>query len=267
MHNLCHVIDAKNNDDYRSYPQNHLKYEMPATLPQHEAHLWLVKPETIRDSTVLADFRTLLSAEERQQYDRFHFPKDSHQYLVSHAMVRKVLSRYTSLPPAEWRFSRSKHGRPEIANRDVPDIRFNLTHTRGLAACIVTRGSECGIDTEKLDSRHNLTGIAQRMFAAEECLLIEHLSSDEQIEAFFARWTLREAFVKAKGIGISYPTRKLHFEIEDDNTIRLHFDSDLDENGYWQFRLLRPTGEHITAIALRTDEPAEYRIVKHSFDV
>ncbi len=240
---------------------------MLALLPRHEAHIWLIDPETIRDGTVLTDFRTLLSVEERTQCDRFHFPQDSHQYLVSHAMVRKVLSAYTGLAPAEWRYSRSNHGRPEIANQDVADIRFNLTHTCGLAACIVTRDVECGIDVEKLDSRHHLAGIAQRMFAAEECQLLEQLHGKKQIEAFFTRWTLREAFVKAKGIGISYPTRKLHFDIEDDDTIRVRFDSDLDEDdGHWQFRLLRPSGEHIMAIALRTDEPAEHRIVKHRFN-
>ncbi len=240
---------------------------MTAPLPRHEAHLWLVKPETIRDSTVLVEFRTLLSAEERQQCDRFHFPEDSHQYLISHTMVRKVLSRYVDLPPAEWRFSRSKHGRPEIANRDVPNIRFNLTHTRGLAACIVTRESECGVDAEKLGSRHDLTGIAQRMFPAEERLLLEHLSSEEQIEAFFARWTLREAFVKAKGIGISYPTRKLHFDITDDDTIRVRFDTELDEDdSQWQFKLLRPTEEHIAATALRAGGPDKYRVVQYRFE-
>ena len=241
---------------------------MPAPLPEHEAHIWLVKPESIRESAVLADFRALLSPQEREQCDRFHFPEDSHRYLVSHAMVRIALSSYIGLAPAELHFSRSKRGRPEIANSDAPGISFNLTHTRGLAACIVTRSGECGIDAEKLDSRHHLTGIAQRMFAPEEYRQLKHMSGVELAEAFFTRWTLREAFVKAKGIGISYPTRKLHFCIEDDDTIRVRFVSDLDEDdSYWQFRLLRPTGEHIVAIALRTDKPAEHRIVKHTFDL
>ncbi len=240
---------------------------MLAPLPRHEAHVWLIDPATIRDGTVLADFRTLLSVEERTQCDRFHFPKDSHQYLVSHTMVRKVLSRYIDLPPAEWRFSRSKHGRPEIANRDVPNIRFNLTHTRGLAACIVTREVECGIDAEKLDSRHHLTGIAQRMFSEEEYLHLKHLDNAALIEDFFTRWTLREAFVKAKGIGISYPTRKLNFDIVDDDTIRVHCDAELEEDdNQWQFKLLRPTAQHIAATALRVDGPTEYRIVQHQFE-
>jgi 4'-phosphopantetheinyl transferase len=92
------------------------------------------------------------------------------------------------------------------------------------------------------------------------------LNGAELTEAFFSRWVLREAFVKAKGIGISYPTRKLHFDIQNDNEIRICFDPDLDEDdSYWQFRLLRPTEEHITAIALRSDRPADFRIVKYAF--
>ena len=239
---------------------------MSATLLEHEAHVWQVVPESIRDSAVLADFRAILSADERKQCDRFHFPEDSHRYLVSHAMLRQVLSGYTDLAPADLRFFRSEHGRPEIANSEFPGIRFNLTHTHGLAACIVTQGNDCGIDAEKLDARHHMTGIAQRMFSAEECRQLESLSGAEMSEAFFSRWVLREAFVKAKGIGIFYPTRKLHFDIRDDNTIRVRFDPDLDESdGDWQFELLRPTEEHITAIALRRDGSADFRIVKRAF--
>ncbi len=241
---------------------------MSATLPEHEAHVWLVEPESIRDSAVLADFRAVLSAQERQQCDRFHFPQDSHRYLVSHAMLRQVLSGYADLAPADWRFSRSKHGRPEIANSDAPAIRFNLTHTHGLAACIVMQSDDCGIDAEKLDSRHNITGIAQRMFSEEEFHHLEPLNGSALSEAFYSRWVLREAFVKAKGIGISYPTRKLHFHIQDDNSIQLSFDPDLDEDdSYWRFRLLRPTDDHVAAIALRSNRPAEFRIVEQIFTV
>jgi 4'-phosphopantetheinyl transferase len=239
---------------------------MPTILREYEAHIWLVKPESVRDNSVLADFRAMLSAQERRQCDRFHFPQDSHRYLVSHAMLRQVLSGYTELAPADLRFSRSTHGRPEIANSDIPGIRFNLTHTRGFAACIVTQSNECGIDAEKLDSRHHMTGIAQRMFSEEEHHQLEQLNGAELAEAFFSRWVLREAFVKAKGIGISYPTRKLHFDIQDDDEIRVRFDPGLDEgDSYWQFRLLRPTEEHITAIALRSDSPTNFRIVEYAF--
>jgi 4'-phosphopantetheinyl transferase len=239
---------------------------MSVTLLEHEAHVWQVVPESIRDSAVLADLRTLLSDGERRQCDRFQFPEDGHRYLISHAMLRHVLAGYTGLDPTDLRFSRAAHGRPEVDNREAQGIRFNLTHTTGLAACIVTRSNDCGIDAEKLDSRHRMTDIAQRMFSAEEHRQLEQLNGAELGEAFYSRWVLREAFVKAKGIGISYPTRKLHFDIQDDNTIRVRFDPDIDEGEcYWQFRLLRPTEEHITAIALCTDGLAEFRIVEHVF--
>ncbi|MFQ5644466.1 MAG: 4'-phosphopantetheinyl transferase family protein [Thiogranum sp.] len=234
---------------------------------QHEAHVWLVVPESVQNPDELERFRSILSDDELARYWRFHFQEDRHRYLISHAMVREVLSSYTGLAPSEWHFTQSEHGRPEIANSDAADIRFNLTHTRGLAACIVTRGCECGIDTEQLDARRHLTDIAQRMFSAEEHLQLKQLTDTALIEAFFTRWTLREAFVKAKGIGISYPTRKLHFDITDDDTIRVRFDAGLDEDaGQWQFRLLRPTADHIAATALRTDGQAEYRIVQHHFE-
>ncbi len=238
---------------------------MPETL-QQEAHVWLVVPESVQDPDELEHFRSLLSDDELSRYRRFHFQDDRHRYLVSHAMVRKVLSGYADLPPAEWCFTRSQHGRPEIANRGTADIRFNLSHTRGLAACIVTRGCACGIDTEQLDTHHHLTGIARRMFSAEEHRQLETLTGAALTESFFTRWTLREAFVKAKGIGISYPVRKLHFDIGDDRTIRVRFTPELDEDpARWQFRLLRPAATHIAAVALHTDQAHELRIVQRWF--
>ena len=238
---------------------------MPSTLAEDEAHVWLIEPETVRDSDILADFRALLSADELEQCDRFHFAEDGHRYLVSHALRRKVLPGYADLDPADWCFTRTTHGRPEIANTEAEGTRFNLTHTRGLAACIVTRNVDCGIDAEILDSRHNLKGIEQRMYAAEELHQMEALDGAELIEAFFSRWVLREAFVKAKGIGISYPTRKLNFDIRDTHNIGIRFDPGLVESDGWQFKLMRPTKRHIAAVALLKNRPSSFRVVQHSF--
>lgn len=233
---------------------------------EQEAHIWQVRPESIRNREVLAGFRAVLSDEERNQCDRFRFAEDRHSYLVSHAMLRQVLSAHTGLEPADWLFTRSKHGRPEVGNSDIKGIRFNLTHTRGLAACIVTKDIACGIDAELPDAGRQITGIAQRMFSEEEQRLLGTMHGPEMSTAFFTRWVLREAFVKAKGIGISYPTRKLVFDIDDENTIRVSFDPDLNEDsGHWQFKLLELTDEHHVAVALEKGDKSDLRVVEHTF--
>ncbi|HHJ16203.1 MAG TPA: 4'-phosphopantetheinyl transferase superfamily protein [Gammaproteobacteria bacterium] len=220
------------------------------TLHQ-EAHVWSCIPESVQGDTTLHRLKSLLSDEELDQHRRFHFPADSHRYLVSHALVRRALSSYIDIPPSDWHFSRNEHGRPEIANPGLPPLRFNLTHTDGLACCLVTLVDDCGIDAEKIRDRHNPVAIAARMFSPAEHAGLLQLQGKEQLEDFFRRWTLREAYVKARGIGLSLPTRKLHFQIRNTGAIEVGFDDSIDDDGdNWMFQLWQSGPEHIVATAI-----------------
>jgi len=227
-----------------------------------ETHVWYVKPETIHDRKVLDACMGTLSEQEREQCRRFHFPDDSHHYLVSHALVRYALSAYLDIRPHEWVFSLSDHGRPELANPGVPPIRFNLSHTKGLAACVVNLSGDCGVDVEKIVARHNPVGVAKRMFSTAEYEHMLQLYGHEQLEYFFTRWTLREAYVKARGIGISFPVHKLNFTVESDSDIKIGFQPDIqDDGGDWQFQLLPLSTGHAASVAIRRE--VDRSIVTH----
>jgi 4'-phosphopantetheinyl transferase len=220
-----------------------------------EIHVWIVTPDAIRDKKTLDSCIEILSEQEREQYRRFRFPEDSHHYLVSHALVRRALSKYIDISPGEWAFYRSEHGRPEVANPGLPSIRFNLSHTKGLAACVVTSSCDCGIDVERIYARHNPIGVAKRMFSSAEYQYMLQLKGREQLVYFFTRWTLREAYVKARGIGISFPTSKLNFNIESSCEITIEFQADIQDNSEdWQLQLLPLTEEHMTAVAIRRQD-------------
>src|SRR3984957_7770843 len=97
---------------------------------EHSAiHLWLGFPETL-DVTSLQRCRAILSPDERRRERRFHFPLDQRCYLVTRALVRRVLSRYASIPPEGWVFGTTSRGRPEILNREnrARDLVFNISH-------------------------------------------------------------------------------------------------------------------------------------------
>jgi 4'-phosphopantetheinyl transferase len=227
-----------------------------------EAHAWFIVPEAVQEPSTLETCLSLLCEQELRQYRRFHFAEDRHRYLVSHALVRNVLSRYVDLRPAEWNFSRSQHGKPEVANPGIPALQFNLTHTAGLAGCVVSFSDACGIDAEKITGRHNPAGVAKRMFSEAETRELEQLEGEAYLEHFFTRWTLREAYVKARGIGISFPTRKLTFTLDRDNAVEVSFHPDIeDRQDNWHFQLLRPTEEHIAAIAIRRNGDIDKKIV------
>ncbi len=241
---------------------------MTVDLLHQEAHVWFAIPESVQDDGILKQLTAILSSEELDKHRRFHFPADRHRYLVSHALLRKTLSKYIDIPPADWTFSHGKHGRPEISNPNLAALRFNLTHTAGLVGCVVTLDSDCGIDAELVSDRHNPTGIAERMFSASECLEMQQLKDATQLDYFFTRWTLREAYVKARGIGISFPTRKLHFRVDGEARVEVMFEAGLQENEHdWRFHLLRPTPEHIAAIAVRTGNQPEKKLLARTIEL
>jgi len=193
---------------------------------------------------------------------------DSHHYLVAHTLLRHALSRYVDIPPAGWTFSHGEHGRPEISNPAAAALRFNLTHTTGLVGCVITLDSDCGIDAEAVGDRHNPMGVARRMFSEPERLAMQQLEDAALLDYFYTRWTLREAYVKARGIGIAFPTRKLQFGLDDKENVTVKFDAGLQENACdWQFHLLRPTPDHIAAIAVRSGDRPEKKLLVRTLEL
>ena len=217
----------------------------------HEAHVWYVAPESVCNPAVLQHCRDMLDPEEHKKLGRFIQPDDGHHYLVAHALVRSVLSYYADIAPPDWCFTHGKHGRPEIHPDLGSRLRFNLTHTRGLAACVVTLDVDCGIDAELLHERSNPMGVAQRMFSTPELKALGQRKGEDFLEYFYKHWTLREAYVKARGIGISFPTRQLCFNIDGEKVSVKFDDSVNDHERNWHFQLIRPNATHIVALALR----------------
>ncbi|MGD2113315.1 MAG: 4'-phosphopantetheinyl transferase superfamily protein [Gammaproteobacteria bacterium] len=195
----------------------------------------------------------MLCAAERERYRRLLFDRDRRLFLVAHALVRRVLSRYAAVDPSAWRFSTGKHGRPEIAAPRLPaTLRFNLSHTEGLAACVVTLESACGIDVEKIVERPRMMDIAARVFAGPEQQELHRLTGTPACrERFFAYWTLREAWCKARGTGLAQADRSVWFEPGPDAAVRMHGLAGREATAGWQAVLLRPATGYMLALALR----------------
>ncbi|WP_442754977.1 4'-phosphopantetheinyl transferase family protein [Methylocystis sp. JAN1] len=144
----------------------------------------------------------LLDDEERARAARFAFDEDRRGYVAAHALLRLELSRRAGWAPQDWRFSMTKLGKPFLL--DPPrDLRFSLSHTRGMVAVAVAEGVEIGIDVEPSDRRAESMKLAQRFFAPEEVALLAAVEGEARRDLFFAIWTLKEAVVKATGQGLS----------------------------------------------------------------
>jgi 4'-phosphopantetheinyl transferase len=226
-----------------------------------QAHLWISDVDIwTRDTTA-----KLLTTEELTRARTLRHPAAQQYYLAGRALVRSVLSHYAELEPSTWSFSASRFGRPEITGPlPIPKLRFNLTHTRGLAACVVTAAADCGIDVEELERPLKPLRIAEHSFSPEEFGDLEHRPLPELRERFFSYWTLKEAYYKARGSGIPFRLGGARFELTDEHRVVFTPDDDEETRAEnWQFALFKPTSGHVLAVAL---EPgAESRLELRCF--
>jgi 4'-phosphopantetheinyl transferase len=211
---------------------------------------------------VLAQWRTCLDAAEQAQADRFHFEEDRSTYTAAHWLVRSALASVGGLPPADWRFILAKRGKPAIDPAlGRPELRFNLSHTRGLVACAVGVGSEIGIDVETLARTPAGLDISERYFSPSEVAILRATAPDRQHDTFLRFWTLKEAFIKATGEGLSRGLGSFSFTLD---PVAISFrPGDADDATQWTFIERQPTPRHLLALAIRHPADAPVKLSIH----
>jgi 4'-phosphopantetheinyl transferase len=222
---------------------------MQALAPD-AVHVWTVVPGELDDPALLDRYAALLAPDERARQARFRLAPHRRQHLVTRALVRTVLSRYASVEPGAWRFVANAHGRPEIAAPAGTGLAFNVSHTDGLVACAVARRPQVGIDVENTGRRAATVGIAERYFSHAEVAALRAVPPEHRRERFFEYWTLKEAYIKARGMGLAIPLADFSLELDAD-PIRIAFAPRLaDTPARWWFALRRPTLRHVLALAV-----------------
>ena len=237
---------------------------------ENEFHVWFCCPDKITDKSVLDEYRSILSVEEIAKYKRFHFEKDRHSYLISHALVRKVFSSYCNVKPDKWSFTNNQHGKPDISPEiKCPALKFNLSHTDGMSVCVVSLENDCGIDVENIQRKSRTFAVADRMFAPAEVATMRSSNDGEVQRKFFEFWTLREAYVKAIGTGLGGSSKAFYFTVEEQSTgerkmSKIHFvPDDSSQSSAWQFVLLNLSSEHISAVALKDESIKDKMLVSY----
>jgi 4'-phosphopantetheinyl transferase len=234
-----------------------------ALTDDRRVDLWCVRPDEIADPALIDEYRRLLSPGEREREQRFRFEKDRLQHVVARALVRTVLSHYTGEDPSAWRFAPNAFGKPLVAGPSAARLQFNLAHTPGLVVCLVALGHEVGVDAEDLTRTADHLMLARRYFAASEAAALEALPPAERPAAFFRFWTLKEAYVKACGLGLSVPLGDFAFTLAADQPPRMSFAERVgDDPDRWQFAELRLAGRYQVALAVRrpAKEPLAVRV-------
>jgi 4'-phosphopantetheinyl transferase len=173
-------------------------------LGDDEVHVWRAWLD--QPASRLPTLLDTLTLDERARAARFHFQRDRARFIVARGVLRVVLGRYLEIAPNRLRFCYSPYGKPALAEEFGGDeLRFNLSHSDGLALYALTRGRELGIDLERIRSDLADEQIAERFFSPREVATLRTLPPDLRVEAFFNCWTRKEAYIKAIGEGLSHP--------------------------------------------------------------
>ncbi len=230
-------------------------------IADNEIHLWFAFPQQINDADLLNQYQQLLNPEEQQRWQHFHFPKHQHQYLITRALVRTTLSFYADIAPKDWQFSKNSYGKPAIKNNIQP-LFFNLSNTEDLIVCAVSQQAQIGVDVESLQHKTSSIEIANRFFAPQEIEDLNSLAPLKQKQRFFQYWTLKEAYIKAKGLGLSLPLEHFGFLVSEQNkSLQLSFSACLQEKAtQWQAWLLQADAKHYASLCILNPKQINYTL-------
>jgi 4'-phosphopantetheinyl transferase len=240
---------------------------MDLTADSRRIDLWCTYLSDIGDQSLWARYDALLSGEERTRQARFRFARDQRRHLVTRALVRTVLSRYAPVRPEDWVFSAGARGRPQIsAPRPEPPLEFNISHSADLIVLAVTCGRALGVDTESIAAREADIAGLDRYFAPEVSAALLSRPPRERRRRFFELWTLKESYIKARGVGLALGLDTFRFELTGERGLTLHMRPELgDSPDRWRFWQLVLRPDYLAAVcASREDEVSPRITVRES---
>ena len=216
-----------------------------------EVHVWSafldIAPSSVR---VLEQG---LSEGERARANRFYYDKDRSRFIVARYVLRSILGRYLETSPARLRFQYGRYGKPFLVEEGCgPALRFNISHSNQMALYAVAKEREIGIDLEHIRPKLASMEVAERFFSPREIAALRALPADHLSAAFFVCWTRKEAYIKARGEGLSHSLDKFDVSLEPGRpTALLRTYDDPREASRWTIQDLFPMAGYAGAIAVQ----------------
>ncbi len=222
--------------------------------------LWLAYPGDLEEAAIEEACTAILNDAERARAGRFRFDRHRREYLATHALARVALSHVCPLPPEAWSFSVNKYGKPS----PIPEcgLRFNQSNSVEMAVCLVARpdarpvsqldanssaaAGEVGVDIESLARAEEIVPLASRVFSAAERAQLDALPVGGRPDRALSLWTLKEAYIKARGMGLSLPLDGISFLFDGPEAIRFEVAPGVDDDpGRWRFCRFDHAGHRI----------------------
>jgi len=219
------------------------------TFPFDHIEVWRICLSACESST---GGRSVLSSDEIARAERFHFTRDRQHFVRCRSAVREILGRYLGIPAQDIRFSYEANGKPQVVEDQNPQqLRFNISHSSGLAVIAVASVRAIGVDVEKIRPDVEYLELAERFFSTNEYQALSAMPSNQLARAFFACWTRKEAFIKACGDGLSFPLSEFSVSIDPDAPATLQeVRTDPRAATRWSLLSLEPQEGFIGALAV-----------------
>jgi 4'-phosphopantetheinyl transferase len=193
-----------------------------------------------------------LAVDERARARLLRRETDHARYVASHTFLRNVLARYLPLAPRAIEFRRNSHGKPEVVSAQGTRWQFNFADGGDLALCAVATRS-VGVDVEQVRSVSELDAIAAEILDADNRDRLARLGGHDRLAAFFAGWTLQEAYLKAKGVGLSAGLRPLSVDLSPRSRGRWQVVDGPLPDDRWSLLWCEPAEGYRAAVALQGD--------------
>lgn len=204
-------------------------------IEPQEIHIWSADLET----SPFQENDDLLSADERERANRFHFPLHRQRFVAAHNLLRMIISYYTNTAPTAIEFSYEDKKKPYINHSP---LKFNLSHSDHMAVFAFTLNHDVGVDIEKIQAEYR-EGIAERYFSPAENHALNELPKDQRVEVFYRIWSRKEAMIKAIGKGFSLGLSSFSVSINDD------FEKIIIDNKSWSLLPLKLDSAYQSAVA------------------
>lgn len=179
-------------------------------LRPDEVHLWLTNMD--RASWQPDALQHVLNENERLRATKFHFPADRNRFIVRRALLRQIIGQYLAQIPGKIEFTENSFGKPALANvSGEPALQFNLSASGEWMIGAFTASRRLGVDIEKIRQDLSWAEIAGQFFHSQEVRCISESPEPERAKSFFRHWTMKEGFIKARGVGLERSLLELDF--------------------------------------------------------
>ncbi|MGI8959007.1 MAG: 4'-phosphopantetheinyl transferase family protein [Bryobacteraceae bacterium] len=240
-----------------------------------DVHVWVVSLEASPWS--LQELFSTLSSDEKNRAESFRFEHLKARYCASRGLLRFFLGAYLAMVPRDIEFSYGNWGKPSVAGFD--SFSFNVAHSENVTVYAFAFGCDLGIDVERIRKMKDIDAIARHFFCSEEAADLDNVELSKRLDAFFACWTRKEAYIKATGEGLSASLDTFRVALRPSQVpCFVHINGSTSQAQSWSLHNLRPSDGYVGALAFRgkrklrlsPSQPLEYilpKITKPDFSI